>query len=740
MQAAPSRRAALLSSLRETRTTGLIAMVAMLGVVELFPHRMSWGVYLGNGVVFGAWTALVTLGLVLVFRSSRIINFAAFQIGATPALLFYEVQHKHLFARLLTGRIHGKHFHGWPVTTEYWLAAVLAVALAGGLAALTYLFVVRRLAAAPPLVGTVATIAVTALLSAVTVLALNKVFSDAAVPAGSATPPHEVHLHAGGGAFDLGSLATLAAGVLVLPLVELYLRRSRVGTAVRAAADNPDRAATLGVDSASVTTRIWILAGALSGLAAVLTVMTSGPSAVAGTGGIVPMLVALVLAGMVGVRIGFFAAVATGVLSGGLLWSFEAAELVYPVLLGVVVIALLARRRATSRVGDDEVAWQAAREVRPVPVELRGHADVRRLRIRTAVVVVAAVALYPFVVSVGMIGVGVSVAILAMVGLSLLVLTGWAGLISLGQFALAVVGGWVVAVLGGGHHVSALLTLPAAAVAGALVAFVVGLPALRIRGIYLAVLTLAFAASVTTLLLQPDYAGRALPDSIPRPSLFGLATDDPRAFYFVCVAFLGLTLLAVTGLRRSRAGRALIASRENEKYAELFGVRLVSARLSAFALSGAIAALAGGLFAYEQQSVNIGNYGPQVSLEILLIVIVGGMGSLAGPVLGAVLVGVLGQLGTIPSAVGLPIAVLTVLLALPGGLTQLVFRGRDALLRRIAYRHRIVVPSLVDTTHPGWSPDAKVPLAPPAGFVPERYALDHTPLTVPSVAATGRGA
>jgi branched-chain amino acid transport system permease protein len=118
----------------------------------------------------------------------------------------------------------------------------------------------------------------------------------------------------GGGSFNLGALLTLGVAALALPAVELYLRRSRVGTGVRAAADNPDRAATLGVNSASVTTRVWMIAGALSGVAAVLTVMTSGPAAVAGTGGVVPMLVALVLAGMVGLRVGFVAAVGTGVL------------------------------------------------------------------------------------------------------------------------------------------------------------------------------------------------------------------------------------------------------------------------------------------------------------------------------------------------------------------------------------------------------------------------------------------
>src|SRR5262249_28728071 len=151
------------------------------------------------------------------------------------------------------------------LTTEYWLAAVLAVVVAALLSALVYLVVVRRLASAPPLVGTVATIAVSALLLALTILVLNHLLSEPAVPAGIAPPPQDVHVRMGSGALDLGAILTLVAAVLALPAIELFLRRSRIGTAVRAAADNPDRAATLGVDGPTVTTAMWTLSGALAG-------------------------------------------------------------------------------------------------------------------------------------------------------------------------------------------------------------------------------------------------------------------------------------------------------------------------------------------------------------------------------------------------------------------------------------------------------------------------------------------
>jgi branched-chain amino acid transport system permease protein len=730
--------------LRSPELPAVVLVAVLLLVVEVFPRPMPLGVYL-SGVVFGALSGLTVLGLVLVFRSTRVVNFSAFSAGAASSLMFVLLLQYHPVARVLSGHVHGKvsALPGWATQAEYWTVAVLALAVGTALSTLTYLLVVRRLRESPPLVGTVATIAVAVLLTNGSLYITRKVL-DGDVISADTRPPIDFKVTVAGTVFRLADLVAIGLGVAVLPALEIYLRRSRAGRSMRAAAENPERIATLGVDASRVTVVAWVLAGLLSTVAALLVVASQGAGQASGIDGFVAALAALVVAAATNLRLAMAAAVAIGVLQEGLLWSFpQRQDAVYGALLVLVVGILLARRRrVTDRVDVTDTSWQAAREVRRVPPELRGHPEVKRMRLRTAVVVGLAVVVYPFLVPTGQVALGSQTMITAIVGLSLLMLTGWGGLVSLGQFGLAGVGAWTVAYLAG-HGVSALLALPAGAAAAAVAAFLLGLPALRIRGLFLGVVTLAASVAVSRLLLSPQYAGRYLPQGLDRPSLFGLSVEGERSFYVLALLALVAALAAVGGLRRSRTGRALIASRDNERAAVVFGVDLVRARLQVFAVSGALAGLAGGLLAYQQQAVDTASYGADQSLLVFLIVVVGGLGSLAGPVLGAAFaaaVTLAPQAGV--SVFAVPVAVLGVLLAYPGGLTQMVFVARDSALRRIALRNRIVVPSLVDRDHPGWTPEAKIPLAEArGGWLEPRYALDrHEPLVVPRVAATGKGA
>jgi branched-chain amino acid transport system permease protein len=741
LDSGPRRR--LRAGLRSPELPAVVLVVALLLVVELFPRRMPLGVYL-SGVVFGALSGLTVLGLVLVFRSTRVVNFAAFAAGSAASLIFVLIIQYHPFARVLSGHVHGPvaAVPGWALHSEYWIAAAIAFGLGTVLSVLTYVLVIRRLRDAPPLVGTVATIAVALVFTNGSAYVAQKILDGDALSADT-RPPVGWTVHVGGTVFRLADVAALVLGLAALPALELYLRRSRSGRSMRAAAENPERVATLGVDPARVTVIAWLLAGMLSTAASMLVVMSQGAGQTTGLDGFVAALAALVIAAATNLRLALLSAVAIGVLEQGLLWSFPGRQnAVYGALLVVVIAILLARRRrVTDRVDVTDTSWQAAREVRPLPPELRGHPEVRRLRIRTAAALAVAVVGYPFLVSTGDVALGSQTMLTAAVGLSLLMLTGWGGLISLGQFGLAGVGAWTVGVLAG-HGIPALLALPAGALAAGVAAFLLGLPALRIRGLFLGVVTLAAAVAVTRLLLSPQYAGRYLPDTIERPHLLGLSTSSERSFYVLALLALVGSVVAVGGLRRSRTGRALIASRDNERAATVFGIDLVRARLQVFAVSGALAGFAGGLLAYQEQGVNAATFSADASLGVFLVVVLGGLGSLAGPVLGAVFasaVTLAPQQGV--SVFAVPVAVLAVLLAYPGGLTQMVFSLRDSVLRRIALRNRIVVPSLVDSTHPGWTPDSKIALSPgTGGWLEPRYALHrHEQLVVPRVAATGKG-
>jgi branched-chain amino acid transport system permease protein len=261
-----------------------------------------------------------------------------------------------------------------------------------------------------------------------------------------------------------------------------------------------------------------------------------------------------------------------------------------------------------------------------------------------------------------------------MIGLSLVVLTGWAGQISLGQVGFVAIGAAVSAKCMSAWQTDMTLSILVAALAGGLAAFLVGIPALRLRGLYLAVVTLIFAVSVTEWLLNDRFFDWIPDTRVKRLPLFGrLDIDTPTRFYAYTLIVLIISFLAVRGIRRSRTGRAILALRDNERGAQAFG---------------SIAGVAGALYAQLNYSFDISSFQVGRSVEVFTASIVGGLGSLFGAVLGAVYLRGVEWFVTadewrfLSTAAG----VLFVLLVLPGGLGALVIRIRDELARRIAAR------------------------------------------------------
>jgi branched-chain amino acid transport system permease protein len=293
------------------------------------------------------------------------------------------------------------------------------------------------------------------------------------------------------------------------------------------------------------------------------------------------------------------------------------------------------------------------------------------------------------------------VVIYAIVAVSLVILTGWAGQISLGQWRLSGVGALVAGGLASHLGADFFVALVAAGLAGAAASLLIGLPALRIQGLYLAVSTLAFALAVQVYALSPTYFKRFLPTNaqrIERPLLYGrYSIAGPRAYYYVCLLFLALALGSARAVRHSRAGRVMVAARDNERGAQSYGVSVARARIAAFVISGFWAALAGGLFAYQQRVVEPASFDYSISLQLLLIVVIGGVTSLPGAILGALYIGALKyggfspQVQTLASGAG----VLLLLIVLRGGLAQVFYGARDSALRAFAERRNIVVPSLL---------------------------------------------
>jgi branched-chain amino acid transport system permease protein len=391
--------------------------------------------------------------------------------------------------------------------------------------------------------------------------------------------------------------------------------------------------------------------------------------------------------------------------------------------------------------GEDRAGWSSARNVRTTPRELVDLPEVRWVYRASRVLGVLTLLSLPHLLPVSRLSLVGVILIFAIVGISLVVLMGWAGQISLGQMAFVGVGAAVGGALTQRLGVDMLLALIGAGVVGAVVAILIGLPALRIRGLFLAITTLAFALATADFFLNRDFFGWWLPSGlVERPPLLGIVdVSSEVAYYHLVVAGFLCAIVVAGGIRHSRTGRLLIATRDNQAAAQAFGVNLVRAKLTAFAISGFMAAFAGGLYVHHQQALQVTAFGPGQSLLLFTMVVVGGLGSVAGAILGAIFIRGVdwflpGAAGFLAGGVGL----LLVLWAIPGGLGSGLYALRDRYLRWVARRRRIVVPSLIadadefEATMRRLEPDAST------GADPHDNSESPGPDELDPVGATGR--
>jgi branched-chain amino acid transport system permease protein len=477
-----------------------------------------------------------------------------------------------------------------------------------------------------------------------------------------------------------------------------FFRFTALGIAVRASAESAERAVLLGIPVKRVQLVVWSIASVLAFMAVFLRAGALGLplGEVLGPAILVRALAACVIGRMTSLPLVFAGAVTLGVIEQAIVWDTGDSTLVAPILFLVVLVVLLLQRRDRSHRADELSSWQVITDVRPIPPELARLPEVRwAKRGLTALLALVVVGL-PLVLSTSRVNLAGVILVFAMVGASLVVLTGWSGQVSLGAVAFvaigAAVGGWITSVQGWDIAVG----LVVAGLVGAGLSVVIGLPALRIRGLLLAVVTLAFANAVASYGLNRQNVSWLPSGRIERPDLLGLIPLESEAqYYYFVVACLLLVLSTARRVRRARTGRVMIGVRENDQGAQAYGVSPVRAKLTAFALSGFIASLAGAVFVHHQQGMGIQPYATEESLAVFTMVVIGGLGSLPGAVLGAVYVK--GAQYFLPTELSFfvgGIGLLVVLLVLPDGLGSLFYQGRDALLRQVARRRRIMVPSL----------------------------------------------
>ncbi|MEZ5167264.1 MAG: hypothetical protein R2695_12550 [Acidimicrobiales bacterium] len=671
-------------SRRLLRTAG--PALAVLAVqMTFFPMNPGFMV---QGATIGLLTALLAIGMALIYRANRVLNFSQGDLGYVPGLL-----------GVMLVTISG---------LNYFLGFFVGLASSIVLGALVELLIIRRFFRSARLILTVVTLGLSQIL-AFGALSLAQLW-DAPSRSQRVNFPVQMRFEIDSVIFRQDYVVAWVLGPLALVAVVVFLRGTIIGTAIRGAADNADRASLLGVPVTRLHTVVWSLACTLAFIAIWVRAGIIGlpvGSAIS-FGVLLRALAALMLGNLTNLPAIALSAITLGMLETGIVSGGGSTFEGDAVLAGVIIVSLLLRSllvRPDSRAGAGTTSsWQSAEEVRPVPPEMRRITEVQLVRTAVAATVSVAALVLPHRLGTTDVIKATAVLVFGIIGISVVVLTGWAGQVSLGQMAFVAFGAAVTAKLTAEWNVDLTLALVASSLVGAAVAVVVGLPALRQRGLFLAVSSLGFSLAATSYFLNKDFwVGSWVEDGkFARLPLLGrVDIDSPSRLYYVSLVSLAVVLIAMRGVRRTRTGRALLALRENEQAAQTYGISPLRVKLTGFALSGAVAAFAGGLFAYNLGVYTPLSFEPSDSIEVFTMAVIGGLGTLAGGVIGALYLKGLewflpGEWVFFASGVG----VLAVLLVIPSGVGGLLFRIRDEWLRWVARRQGLIVPSLLADVAP----------------------------------------
>ena len=653
------------------------AIVVFLVVVPaIFPHTAPAGLVL-QGVEFGAISGLLAIGLVLTYRSTRIINFSYGAMGGLSGT----------FGVMLDL---GKHWN--------WFLAMGAGLVAGGLlGALVDIFVIRRFFNAPRLILTVATIGLAQILGGVQLL-IPSWLGGPPIVGGVTTPLSGPHIQVHPVIFNGNDLLVACVVPVVLATLGWFLLRTDAGVAVRSVSDNADRAMLLGIPVRRLSTLVWVIAGGLSALTILVSAPSQGLTLTAGAGPTLLLLplAAAVVARMESLPVAFGAGVGIGVIDQIVQFNVSQESVTTVVNFAVVLVALLLQRKRSSRAEDADGSWLSTGVLKPIPDALRRLPEVVAGRAVLGAFVIVALLVAPYVFGVGATLEFTFALTFGMVALSLVVLSGWTGSVSLGQFAFAGVGGVIAGDLVSKYNVDLFVSIAVAGVAGVVLAIPIGYAGLRIRGEFLAVITMALAVMMDGFFFNPTNFEHQLPASIMRPVLWKrFDLGSVRANYFLCLGILAAMVVFVMGLRRARAGRVFLATRDNPRAAQAMAVPKVRVKLVGFVLAGCIAGIAGALFAFTLSAVGSHTFDPSLSVLVFAMAVIGGLGSISGALMGVALIEILSHAFPGYYFIITGAGLLWILAALPGGLGEGVQRIRDRLLRIVARRRGLLVPSLV---------------------------------------------
>ncbi|WP_327000502.1 branched-chain amino acid ABC transporter permease/ATP-binding protein [Dactylosporangium sp. NBC_01737] len=555
------------------------------------------------GLGIGAIYSLLGQGLVLIYRGSGIVNFAQGSFVMVGGYAYYEF------------RVSA----AWPA-----IPSVVAATAVGALLGVAVQFLILRpMRTSSPIERVIATLGVLLTLQAAAVLR----YGVSAISVPSFLPTDAVE-PLPGAVLGVDRLIILLIGAVLTAALYAVFRWTSFGRVASAMSENQRAAASLGHSPDRIATANWALATGIAALAGALLGPITFLQPTQLTLLVVPALAAALLARFVSFPIAFAGA------------------------LGIGVVQSLTTRYVTVTGWGDSVPFiviVAYLILRGSSLPLRSHVLERlpsvgdgRIRVVPAVLVVGVFAfLIAFVVSpVWAQALTVTMAF-AILTLSVTVVTGYAGQLSLAQYVLAGSGAFAAATFVARASWSFLPSLLGAMAAAALVGVLVALPALRTRGINLAIATLGMGIVLFSLVLSDfQFAGGDTGIRVGSPSILGWdfgAIVHPYRYGLVALAALTLSAVAVANLRRGRAGRRLLAVRSNERAAAALGVNVFAGKLYAFALASALAALAGVLLAFQGATVLPAQFDVLTSITVIGVSVVGGIGSIGGALLAATL-------------------------------------------------------------------------------------------------------
>jgi branched-chain amino acid transport system permease protein len=561
------------------------------------------------GIVTGSIYAITATGLVVTFTTTGIFNFAHGAMGMFLAYVYWQL------------------WQGWHLPSLLALVLVL-FGCAPFLGALVERAVMRPLYGAATTTSVVVSLGLLLVLVglAVTIWPQTLGYNVPEFFSGREVTVNGINL-------SYEQLITIGIALAVVVVLRVLFKRTRTGMTMRAVVDDPELAELTGARSRRISAYAWMIGVMLAALAGILL----APSTMD-----VTQLTELVIYGYAAAIVGrlrnlpmtFLGAMLLGIVSSMAVGYVPASALstvvqVLPMSLLILVLLVMPEGRI-----------QIGRVVRMRPPLAPGR---NQTLVGSAVLVAAAITASYLVTGANLVTLG-DILVLSLLALSLVPLAGYGGQVSLCQWTFAGLGAVVMHWIGGGHSVLGLVcAIGTCAATGAVLA----LPALRLRGLYLALITLAFAVLMdSTFFVAASVVGQGNSVPVGRPWIFGMHFDSNRSFVIALAILLGACLIGVGALRRSSFGRRLVALNDSPAACQTIGIGPIVSRLAVFALSAGLAGLAGALYGGLATTVTGSQFNVLESVALFVALTLAGANLLLGAVLAGIGLGVAPVIGS----------------------------------------------------------------------------------------------